>query len=175
MATTRTWLEAVLAWGLLPETPASHIEVLLRPLLDTGATLRTGLLHRDLHDKQVLIADGAHRPGLLDLDTAAWGEPALDVANLLAHLDLRVRQDLLTPWRAGAAREAFVGALAHDRQTRDRVEAYLVAARLRLSAVYALRPRWQAMARGLFDDVLAAGSGARTRAQITTALRSHAG
>lgn len=175
VATTRTWLEAVLAWGLLPETPASHIEVLLRPLLDTGATLRTGLLHRDLHDKQVLIADGAHRPGLLDLDTAAWGEPALDVANLLAHLDLRVRQDLLTPWRAGAAREAFVGALAPDRQTRDRVEAYLVAARLRLSAVYALRPRWQAMARGLFDDVLAAGSGARTRAQIATALRSHAG
>src|SRR5699024_9179538 len=120
--------------------------------------VRTGLLHRDLHDQQVLISPNQQRPGLLDLDTAAWGEPALDVANVLAHLDLRVRQDLLTQWRAAAAREAFLGALAPDGATRSRVDAYQVAARLRLSAVYALRPRWRAMAVDLFTEVLGANA-----------------
>lgn len=159
VATTHKWLDPVLAWGLLPTTEEGRIEQLLDPLVhqdesNRGDSRPTALLHRDLHDQQVLIADGQDHPALLDLDTAAWGEPALDVANVLAHLDLRVRQDLLTEWRAGAAREAFLGALAPDAATRSRAEAYRTAARLRLSAVYALRPRWRPLALALFEDVL---------------------
>ncbi len=46
------------------------------------------LLHRDFFDKQVVVdADG--RPGLLDFDTLAAGEAAVDVANMLVHLELR--------------------------------------------------------------------------------------
>lgn len=40
--------------------------------------------HRDLHEKQVLVADGV--AGLLDFDTLCLSDPALDVGNLLAHL-----------------------------------------------------------------------------------------
>ncbi len=43
------------------------------------------VVHRDLHDEQVLLGD---RIGLIDLDKAAVGPPELDVGNLLAHADL---------------------------------------------------------------------------------------
>lgn len=40
--------------------------------------------HRDLHDKQILVARG--RAGLLDFDTLSLADPAADPGNLLAHL-----------------------------------------------------------------------------------------
>lgn len=40
--------------------------------------------HRDLHEKQILIAGGV--AGLLDFDTLCLSHPALDPGNLLAHL-----------------------------------------------------------------------------------------
>lgn len=40
--------------------------------------------HRDLHEKQVLVARG--RAGILDFDTLSLADPALDAGNLLAHL-----------------------------------------------------------------------------------------
>jgi Phosphotransferase enzyme family len=43
------------------------------------------VVHRDLHDGQVLLGD---RVGLIDLDKAAIGPAELDVGNLLAHADL---------------------------------------------------------------------------------------
>jgi Phosphotransferase enzyme family len=43
------------------------------------------VVHRDLHEGQVLLGD---RVGLIDLDKAAIGPPELDVGNLLAHADL---------------------------------------------------------------------------------------
>lgn len=52
------------------------------------------VVHRDLHDEQVLLGD---RVGLIDLDKAAIAPPELDVGNLMAHADLlslRTRRDL---------------------------------------------------------------------------------
>lgn len=58
------------------------------------------MTHRDLHDGQVLVdratvdasavtgSWSATPVGFLDLDTAAVAHPGLDLANLLAHLDL---------------------------------------------------------------------------------------
>jgi Ser/Thr protein kinase RdoA (MazF antagonist) len=60
---------------------------------------RTRPLHRDFYPEQVLV-DG-EAIGFVDLDDAAMGEPAVDVANFVAHLRL------LAMRRAGAA-----GALA---------------------------------------------------------------
>lgn len=40
--------------------------------------------HRDLHEKQILVAGGV--AGLLDFDTLCLSDPALDPGNLLAHL-----------------------------------------------------------------------------------------
>jgi len=42
--------------------------------------------HRDLHEKQILMANGV--VGLLDFDTLSLADPALDAGNLLAHLYL---------------------------------------------------------------------------------------
>lgn len=42
-------------------------------------------IHRDFYPDQVLIKDGT--AWLLDLDLYAWGDPAIDIANFLAHLD----------------------------------------------------------------------------------------
>src|SRR5262249_673068 len=44
-------------------------------------------IHRDFYDAHIVI-DEAGRLGLLDLDDAALSEPAVDVANFLAHLRL---------------------------------------------------------------------------------------
>ena len=104
------------------------------------------MLHRDLHDKQVVV--GAHI-GLLDLDTLAVGERALDLANALAHLELRVDQGLMTAAAARVARRAFLEGADPDPETRERIPAHLGVARLRLAGVYAFRPRWRALARAL--------------------------
>ncbi|MDO5370903.1 phosphotransferase [Paracoccus sp. (in: a-proteobacteria)] len=53
------------------------------------------LLHRDFYPDQVLVQ--TERTMLLDLDLAAWGEPAIDLGNFLAHLQelgLRVHSRL---------------------------------------------------------------------------------
>jgi aminoglycoside phosphotransferase (APT) family kinase protein len=45
-------------------------------------------VHGDFHAKQVLLQEGT--VGVLDLDGAGSGDPALDVGNLIAHLDRNV-------------------------------------------------------------------------------------
>lgn len=94
--------------------------------------------HRDLHDKQVLW-DG-RTPGLLDLDTAARAEAALDVGNLLAHLELRALAGTLDAEAARAAAGYLRDAVEHLPTTPERTEVYTRSARLRLACVYAFRP-----------------------------------
>lgn len=126
------------------------------------AGARLGVLHRDLHDKQVLLRDDG-RLAVIDVDTLAVGECALDVANVLAHLDLRVAQGLLSPAHARASRTGFLAGLgeATDSDAEDpawehpesgRLEAYLAATRLRLAAVYSFRPRWRSVAATLLEQ-----------------------
>lgn len=113
--------------------------------LTAGRPDAVGLLHRDLHDKQVLWDPVAGRVGLLDLDTAAYGEPALDLANLAVHVDLRVLQGVLP---VGVARSVAVllDAVADAvGASPGRLAVHRRSARLRLACVYAFRPasaRW---------------------------------
>ena len=118
-------------------TPAEYARV--ERGLRSGAG-EEGVLHRDLHDKQLLLPETGIAPvGLIDVDTLAVGERALDVANLLVHLELREVQGVLPEGRArlGAAalREAIGGG-----ELWERVPAYAAATRLRLAGVYAARP-----------------------------------
>ncbi|MDF2144316.1 phosphotransferase family protein [Knoellia sp. p5-6-4] len=139
--TTEGWVESAVAWGLLPAAadPAAY------RLLLAGPPGPVGVLHRDLHDKQVVLArDGV---GVLDLDTLAVGERALDLGNVLAHLELRVAQGLLGERAAQVAGAAFLAGAAPDADTLRRVPAYQQVARLRLAGVYAFRPGWNALAR----------------------------
>ncbi|MDP9398929.1 MAG: phosphotransferase, partial [Actinomycetota bacterium] len=139
------WLAAAAAAGaLLPEVEGAADDL----LAELGAALggppaRPTLLHRDLHDKQVLVgagASGAPSLGILDADLAAIGEPALDLANLLVHLDLRAAQGTVPVATAQACVEAVLAGYDPDDEVRRRLPAYALATRLRLLGVYAFRP-----------------------------------
>ncbi len=63
-------------------------------------------IHGDFYDRQVFV--NGDEVTLLDLDEAAMGDGADDLANALAHLDLRVAQGTLPPERAAAAGRALI-------------------------------------------------------------------
>ncbi|MDO5534197.1 MAG: phosphotransferase [Propionibacteriaceae bacterium] len=114
-----------------------------------------GVVHRDLHDKQVLWAAAGDTLGLLDLDTAARGEPALDLANLNAHVDLRVRQGVWSPATADAIASALAPIAGAVGASAERLGTYERSARLRLACVYAFRPGSQAWLESWLEDALA--------------------
>jgi Ser/Thr protein kinase RdoA (MazF antagonist) len=115
-----------------------------------GESCGEALLHRDLHDKQVMI-DARGRAGLLDFDTVARGEPALDLANMLAHLDLRVMQRRCTPQAGAEAGRAFIEGYAPSPAVLGRVPEYRAAALLRLACVYSYRPPWRHLVSALAE------------------------
>lgn len=132
--------------GPLPPAPvAAAREVADRLAAPTG---RRVLVHRDFYDKQVTVT-GDGRVGLLDFDTLAVGEAALDLGNALAHLELRALQGGCPPATAAAAASALLAGYRPDREVIRRLPAYLAATRLRLWCVYAFRPRWRASADAL--------------------------
>jgi aminoglycoside phosphotransferase (APT) family kinase protein len=130
---------------------------LLPPLRDLAARVRElelpaaaarGLLHRDLHDKQIFFTSG--QVELIDLDSVAAGDPRLDVVNLAEHLRLRALQE---PGRCQgeAARQALFDALGLDgREPSVLLLAALV--RARLAGVYAQRPHRVALSARLARD-----------------------
>jgi aminoglycoside phosphotransferase (APT) family kinase protein len=133
----RRWLELATGYGLLSEDswrcPFDRAAALLG-----GPTTRPVQVHRDLHDKQLLI-DDAQPVGFLDFDLATAGEPAVDVANLLVHLELRSLQGSCTRDRAAACGVGLLQGYAPARDLLDRLPAYALTTRLRLAAVYAFR------------------------------------
>ncbi len=112
------------------------------------------LLHRDLHDKQVLLAR-AERVGLLDLDQVAHGDPAVDLANLLAHIDLRVRQGLCSPGRGARCSAAVLDGYAPAPDVVPRLAPYVALTQLRLAGVYSFRPSPPGLVAGLLDAAAA--------------------
>lgn len=96
------------------------------------------LIHRDFHDKQVFVTVDGH-PGMLDFDTLSLGDPALDLGNMLAHLDLRREQGRLTHDAAATAQHEFLGAYAPTEEERTRARSYQSLTLLRLACVYAFR------------------------------------
>ena len=147
------WLDPAVAHGLLDaDLVARAGDRVSAALRDVPGSPDLGVLHRDLHDKQLML-DDAGTVGMIDVDTLAVGERALDVANVLVHLELRQAQGLLDPALAGAAREGFLAGLAAPELPAARVAAYALATRLRLAGVYAFRPRWRPVAQDLLRRV----------------------
>ncbi|MFD1719464.1 phosphotransferase [Georgenia deserti] len=155
-AMTRAVDRAVEAGRIDPDVAGDAVAHAAERLRHLPVAPYLGMLHRDLHDKQVLL-DGEGELGLIDVDTLAMGERALDVANLLVHLDLRVRQGLLGARRAAVAQEAFRAALPDEPCLWKRVPDYATATRVRLAGVYAIRPRWQDLATELLVTATADG------------------
>jgi hypothetical protein len=173
------WMHDREAAGLPSHTADAEIELvreccarvaILAPGLSLGPAARAvaaGLegvasppvpLHRDLHDKQILVDEG-NALGLLDLDTMAAGEAALDLANLLAHLELRQLQARCTPGAAAAFAGGLMQGYRPGEAVARRLAAYLDSARLRLACVYALRPRWATLPPDLIRRIGAAPPG----------------
>ncbi|SKC40594.1 phosphotransferase [Krasilnikoviella flava] len=147
----RFWGLAV-AHGATTTADADAVVRRVRDALEGAPVRRPVLTHRDLHDKQLLVdgygGDGV-RVGLLDLDLAAVAHPALDLANLLVHLELRVHQGVCPPARAARVARAVIDGygtgpdrdgIVPDGPGPDALRAWAVAARARLAAVYAFRP-----------------------------------
>ena len=123
---------------VLPALAGVLEPALARVATDLGATVcaRPALIHRDYHDKQVLIAPAATT--IIDYDTLALGDPALDVANYLAHGDLA----RLSGVSQGGIEAAFLaGYDAGGEGFASRVAAYRRATHLRLACLYAFSDR----------------------------------
>ncbi|MDP9445155.1 MAG: phosphotransferase, partial [Actinomycetota bacterium] len=127
--------------GVLDLAPAD----VHRQLCEAGRRLsgrpdETACLHRDLHDKQVLVDAHTCGVGMLDFDLLAAGEPALDLANLLVHLELRAMQGWCSPYRAQVCAAAVLDGYRPGPGVRRRLPGYDLTTRLRLVAVYGFRP-----------------------------------
>ena len=150
----RTWLDraaAVDPHGAAGRRCAVHAA--LRALESVPAPRRPALLHRDLHDKQLLHLAGA-RPALLDVDTAAWGDPGLDLGNLRAHARWRELQGRWSAGHADALRALIDAAAESARIPQARLAAYESSASARLTCVYAFRPRWRGAVRTLLAELV---------------------
>ena len=114
----RRWASDAERFGVLPDSVLARY---LQTVEEAVSSLRglgdrpLSFAHRDLHDGQVLTG-GGHDLVLLDLDTAAVADPALDVGNFLAHLDLARAE--------GRLRAEQLRVLTRARHTRRRRHAY---------------------------------------------------
>ena len=156
--TLLTWVGHTEAFGAFP-TQARALRRAAEAVaadLTGGEPDRPGLVHRDLHDKQVLWDAPYGRLGLLDLDTAAVGEPALDLANLDVHLDLRQRQGVLSGADVRRVRALLAPVADAVGATPARLGGYARSTRLRLACVYAFRPGAASWLGGWLDDALGA-------------------
>ena len=103
------------------------------------------LCHRDLHEGQILLFRG--QAGLLDFDTLSRGDPALDLGNLQAHLDLAgLRQGSSFAAYATAAERIF----PHVKLSR--VAVWRRATRLRLAMIWAFSSEPRAHLSALLEE-----------------------
>src|SRR5699024_8483298 len=93
-------------------TRARAVAAARRDLARLGDPADPALVHRDLHDKQVLWQPDAP-PGLLDVDTATLGDPAPDVANPPGHPARRAGRLRVRHHRPARLRLRLPTALAH--------------------------------------------------------------
>lgn len=129
-----------LAAALRPKLSSVFTDLRMLPLLAPV------LCHRDLHEGQILLFRG--RAGMLDFDTLSRGDPAMDLGNLQAHLDLAgLRQGRSFAAYATAAERLFP-------QVRlSRIAVWRRAARMRLAMIWAFSSEPRANLFALLEDV----------------------
>lgn len=156
-------LAVVTTWGQrladhLDDDPVARCLPQVQGVLADTEPGPTATLHRDLHDKQVLV-DEDDQVGLIDFDTVAAGEGVLDLANLLVHLELRVRQERVATATAATIATALLDGYGWSHRHDERLRAYAATTRVRLAAVYAFRPRWAHLCRDLLEGAFTAPPG----------------
>ncbi|NOJ60380.1 phosphotransferase [Arthrobacter sp. 260] len=153
--TMARWVNQAQEFEALPVEPArlQRASAQVARLLISGAPQQAVLSHRDLHDKQLLFNPDSGSIGLIDCDTVAVAEPALDLANLLVHVDFRRAQGVYSAVAAQTAEQSVLTAAAAMGVSDARLQAYAVSTRLRLACLYAFRPQHQALAHRWFEDL----------------------
>ncbi|MFI2102898.1 phosphotransferase [Isoptericola sp. NPDC019693] len=153
------WWGLAVAHGATSAADAEAVVRRVRVALAAAPAAPAVLTHRDLHDKQLLVHVEGHagdgdgvRAGLLDLDLAALAHPALDLANLIVHLELRAHQGVCPPERAALVASAVVDGYRPEPDGAA-LHAFAVAARARLAAVYAFRPAPRDVPGALLTDL----------------------
>ena len=134
----RRWFASAQRHGVIDQPVTLHEQV-----VDTCLSLREDdgeriIAHRDLHDGQ-LLWDGIDL-SLLDLDTAAMAEAALDLGNLWAHADLMAVQGRLGHEAHAQVRGLLDNLARRLPTTAERLETYYRSSALRLAFVHAFRP-----------------------------------
>lgn len=146
---SRAWAATIA--GIHPTLAVVHAPVVdrLEYLRDRYLIERPlGLVHGDLHDRNLLLGD---RSGaIIDLDSVGLGDPAIDLGNLAAHLVLRAMQRGDTPTGGRGEAEALLDVAGATAAHRVHVARTLH----RLSCVYRLRARWAYLS----NDLLAASA-----------------
>ncbi|MBE0010928.1 phosphotransferase family protein [Arthrobacter sp. AET 35A] len=160
--TVARWVNQVQEFEALPveSVRLQRASAQVARLLISGAPQQAVLSHRDLHDKQLLFNRDSGAIGLIDCDTVAVAEPALDLANLLVHVDFRRAQGVYSAAAARTAEQAILTAAAAMGVSDARLRAYAAATKLRLACLYAFRPQHQALAHRWFEDLETDLSGA---------------
>lgn len=150
------WLTALERIDAQRAGPGLRLLERLAVLAEQLAPARHRTIHRDFYEKQ-LIWDG-RTTTLLDLDTLASGEAALDLGNYLAHLYLHDAQS--APAEAGSSEhrlfEVFATLLAHYERTGGAVDRaavlfYCASSLVRGGALHALRTVTQPHAPGMWE------------------------
>lgn len=137
-AVLRTWAAHAAETPGADARTTETAERVIRRLRAAGAG-PTAIAHRDLHDGQLVWhpSDGV---GLLDLDTCAQADPALDLGNLAAHADFAVRQGRWSRARAVVACSAIARAAGACGIDPGRLAAWRLAAAFRVACVHVMRP-----------------------------------
>lgn len=144
--TLQRWAERAQAAGAISHLQQEHGPwPLWAAVLTACARLTEGsgpvvVAHRDLHDGQVLWDARSKQISLLDLDTAASAEAALDLANLWAHAELMAAQGRLSQASLNRIGGLLDHAAASSPTNSARVSAYYQATRLRLALIHVFRP-----------------------------------
>ncbi|MBG6180258.1 phosphotransferase [Arthrobacter sp. CAN_A1] len=151
--TVSRWVNYAQEFGVLPvaadrlQRASAHVS----RLLISGAPQTAVLSHRDLHDKQLLFNPESGSVGLIDCDTVTVAEPALDLANLLVHIDLRRAQGVYSAAAARTAKKAILGTASVMDVSEVRLNAYAASTKLRLACLYAFRPAYRSVAHQWFE------------------------
>jgi len=140
LSTVRCWVEAVSVADPTRRMELGKAYLRLQETISRADTTSLVSSHRDFYDKQILI-DG-DRCTLLDLEVASRAEPELDVANFLAHLELRWLQGRTQGVEPTAQLFVEEYSRAGLRLDRARLQWYLASSLLRLACVYSFRAEW---------------------------------
>lgn len=115
------------------------------------------LVHGDFYAQQVVV-DGS-RIGIIDLDRAGWGDPAIDLGTFIAHLERDVLAGELQPADLETASAALLagyrsaGGLVEPRQVGVHTAAALI--RLATEPFRTRDPEWPARTEALVDRAAA--------------------